>query len=506
MNSRCLLDRTGLFSPKILLDLLPVGVLVKNNNLKIVHANSKACSMFLDLGDRIAGEMPENFDLQKGDEEWKRAELQVLNSGRQVSLLRKHAADDTGNVYNVNISRLVTEKDNQRYIIITVQDALKFSKTAPRNDDSENYRSLFEEAPVAIVKSTPDGKLCGCNAAAARMLGFRNEEHVLREVSDLPRQIYVDPRQREKLVADLKDKGWATNRELHLRRRDGSRFWVSANLRHTRKCGKPYFSSFLFDISSAKAAEDVAISASLAKRRFLVNLSHAIKSPLSGLMGMLQLVQMAGLNQNNERFLCAAISAGDNLLNVVNNILDIYKIEAGMMHIRRQPFSVHEIVSTLDMRFRPQAEAKGLALETIVDPNAPGLLLGDELRLCQLLSSLVDNSIRYSDKGLVQIMAHCSPPHGPGDRLRLHFKIRDSGCGMPDCIRERICSPIVDDQTEFAKDSRGAGLGLLLAKNIANRMGGELSVAEGIRQGTEINVDIEAHLVSSTQFRRQELK
>ncbi len=477
------------------LDSLPVGIFVKGGDLLLVHANDKACSMVDRPRDKLVGRPMETFMSKSQAAYWEKIERQVLESGRQMSF--EHEFDWRGarSNYEVNVSRLACEADNEKFVLITLNENSGRPVRSGLDNDENSYRKIIENAPVAFVRTTPDGKIRRCNAAAARLLGFDDENQALREVSNVSRQLYVDPKQRDGLLADLEGEGEALNRELHLKRRDGSRFWSSVSLRRVRdKKNDTYYDSFLFDISPIKAAENAAISASLAKSRFLAKISHEVRTPLSGLLGMLQLIQIGRLGASHEKFLSGAVSAGNNLLHVVNNILDISKIEAGIMRFKQAPFSLHETISTLNARYRPLAEIKGLGLETSIGPEVPGLLLGDDVKLCQILSNLLDNALKHTKSGLITLKAFCRTPSDAEGRIRIHFLVKDSGCGLSDRTRDRLLVQASDDPPDGEKNYRNSGLGLIIVKNFVERMGGTLSLSGSSKQGAEIGFNIETRL------------
>jgi len=230
-------------------------------------------------------------------------------------------------------------------------------------------------------------------------------------------------------------------------------------------------------------ARNQALVASRSKSEFLANMSHEIRTPLNGMLGMLQLLEMSGPTPEQDEYIRAAIRATRRLTRLLSDILDITRIEAGKMQLVDTVFSPEELRESIIELFGPAAGEKGLRLDVDLDPGLPGALLGDEVRVRQVLFNLVGNAIKFTARGGVRVAAMPLPPPGEG-RARVLFTVGDSGIGISDEQLRDIFEPFVQAEGTYTKRFQGAGLGLAIVRRLVGLMGGELAIESAPDQGT----------------------
>lgn len=232
-------------------------------------------------------------------------------------------------------------------------------------------------------------------------------------------------------------------------------------------------------------AKNAADAATRAKSEFLANMSHEIRTPLNGVMGMLQLMQMTGLDQEQEEYADTAIESCKRLVRLLTDILDISRIEARMLSISYAPMDVAEVLSQTSGLFSPIAREGGVELRVLVDPGIPGRVFGDAARLQQVLSNLVGNALKFTHAGSVSVGAAGLSPLRDG-QCRILFSVADTGIGIPDEKLGSLFQPFTQVSEGFTRNYQGAGLGLSICKRLVDLMGGNISVVSESGVGTTV--------------------
>ena len=224
------------------------------------------------------------------------------------------------------------------------------------------------------------------------------------------------------------------------------------------------------------AAKEQAETASRVKSEFLANMSHEIRTPLNAIIGLTQLMQEGSdLNSRQQDYLRKVLGASKALLGILNDILDYSKIEAGHMHLERIPFDPEEVLAQVSDLFIVQAEEKGLELLLELDPAIPGQLLGDPLRLSQILHNLVGNALKFTKEGVIHVRIALTGREG--DQALLRFTVQDTGVGMDQTQIARLFQPFTQADMSITRKHGGTGLGLSISQRLVSLMGGEISLS-----------------------------
>ncbi len=270
--------------------------------------------------------------------------------------------------------------------------------------------------------------------------------------------------------------------EVEVRSATGRLFWVRHQGQAERVEGKTVrLFCAMQDITEQRRSREEALAASRIKSQFLANTSHEIRTPLNGILGMTQLVLATNVSAEQREYLEAVRTSGQNLLAIVNDVLDISKIEAGHLTLERLPFSVQQAIFEAVRHQVSRAHARGLELTVDLDPALPEEFLGDPVRVGQIVTNLVGNAVKFTERGVVCVAATLDGP-------ALHLEVRDSGIGIPP---ERIASIFeAFTQADGSTNRRfgGTGLGLTITLELVKAMGGRIEVESTPEVGSRFHV------------------
>jgi len=237
-----------------------------------------------------------------------------------------------------------------------------------------------------------------------------------------------------------------------------------------------------------RAASEMAESANRAKGEFLANMSHEIRTPMNAIIGLSQLALAESLDPTLEDYLKKIHGSARALLGILNDILDYSKIEAGRLHVESIAFPLDQVLDNISTLFSLSAEEKGLALAMTVAPDVPRQLIGDPLRLTQVLCNLVSNAIKFTERGAVSVEVSSS---GRTDGIaRLRFTVKDNGIGIGPETLARLFQPFVQGDSSITRRYGGTGLGLTITRRLVDLMRGEMRVKSTEGGGSTFTVEI----------------
>jgi len=353
-----------------------------------------------------------------------------------------------------------------------------------------NHILASSPAVVYSFEATGDNTPTFVSENIRNVFGYEPSEY-LEHRNFVPDRIHRDDTPNvETGLSHLFEKGHLVN-EYRFRRKDGSYCWVSDELKVIHdEAGKPVeVVGSWSDISSRKKVEEeLAVAkeqaelANRAKSDFLANMSHEIRTPMNAIIGLSDLALRTELNPKQRDYLSKVHSSANALLGIINDILDFSKIEAGKLDLESVPFSVDSVLENLATVISVKTQEKGLELLFSRAPNVPPHLVGDPLRLGQVLVNLANNAVKFTDEG--EILLSIRLVEEKQGKVTLKFSVRDTGIGMTEKQMGKLFQSFSQADTSTSRKYGGTGLGLSISKQLVELMGGEIRVESELGKGS----------------------
>jgi len=344
------------------------------------------------------------------------------------------------------------------------------------------YSSLYENALEGIFQSTDDGRYLSANPSMARILGYDSPDELLSCVTDISEQLYVRPEDWKTYEQILRQENRIIGFETRFYRKDRSIVWVSLSARTVRdsRGNVFYYEGTVLDITArkekqkAESAREAAEAANAAKGNFLASMSHEIRTPMNAIIGLTSLVLKTTLSLRQRNYLTKVNSSAHALLEILNDILDFSKIEAGKLDIDETEFQLQRVLEDLADLFVDQAAEKDIEMIIGKERDVPSALIGDPLRLKQILINLTGNAVKFTEQG--KIFVNVTSVEKTQRKVTLSFSVEDTGIGISPEHVEQLFSPFTQADGSTTRNYGGTGLGLAISKRLVGLMGGDISV------------------------------
>lgn len=360
-------------------------------------------------------------------------------------------------------------------------------------ESEKKYRQIFENVQDVFYRADINGILTEVSPSIERYSGYRPEEIIGKPVSI----IYNNPLDRQKLLKEIKNRGEVIDYEIELLKKDMNEVIytsVNSHFIYNENGDIIGVEGSLRDIGARKAAEIAlgkakieAETANKAKSEFLANMSHEIRTPMNAILGFAELLKVHVKEEKYAEYLKGVIIAGNSLLNIINDILDLSKIEAGRMELQLENVNLRSIMLELVQMFNIKAKEKNIELKLLIDDRLPSSLVIDGIRLRQILLNLIGNAVKFTSKGFVAIKVSVDF-FEVEDTLDLEVIVQDTGKGIEESQQTLIFEAFKQQEGQSTRKYGGTGLGLTITKRLVEMMNGQISVESVVKHGSSFIV------------------
>jgi PAS domain S-box-containing protein len=439
--------------------------LIDAETLRFEYVNDVCCSKLGYRRDELAGMTPSDIDPDFSVEQLREMMARVQR-GEHFRLETRHR-NKKGSIFPVEIASTKIDYGGRRYALTISRDITERKALQSRLELLES--AVNQSADTVLLIDDETLKFAYVNDACCEQLGYSRDEMAQMTPADINPDVSLEQLNK---IKDQVQIGIPISHESRHRSKDGRVFPVEITTSKIDYDGHIYALSIIRDITERKRAEQAIIAANQAKSDFLASVSHEIRTPMNAILGMLYLALRADMPPGQHSYLRKAESAAKSLLGIINDILDFSKIEAGKLEIESIEFEPMAMVQQMLDTTALLAEEKGLEFLVRYDLDLPPRLVGDPLRLSQILLNLCSNAIKFTESGEVEVVL--SQQAMSDSELTLHVSVRDTGIGMTLEQQQRLFQKFTQADQGHMRRFGGTGLGLTISKNLAELMDGDV--------------------------------
>jgi PAS domain S-box-containing protein len=433
-----------------------------------LHLNRRAIELF--AGERNDGHMINLADIL--GKESTEAFLRRLNSGGFIDDFEVMLETSYGEPYCGTVSGQIVTVSGRRCVLVGMNDI------TDRKQAEETLRRFFDGAPLAmLLVRFRDRRVIRINRRASELFAQGGNEAE-------PLESHLGEEHSQRFLTELGEGGFVDAFECRLATGWGESFWANLSGQIIEINGERCVLAGISDITDRKRAEeemrkakDEAELATIAKSQFLATMSHEIRTPMNGVLGMLGVLATTTMSQEQMEMLSVVQDSARTLLAIIDDILDLSKVEAGKMTLESTPLTIRQTVATSVDLVVPAARGKGVEVVWRVDPTLPEVFLGDPTRLRQVLLNLLSNAVKFTDQG--RVIVRVVPQEG-----NVLFEVEDSGIGMTEEQQNRLFQPFSQADSTTTRRFGGTGLGLAICKRLVGLMGGKIALRSVPEKGS----------------------
>ncbi|NUO00727.1 MAG: PAS domain S-box protein [Saprospiraceae bacterium] len=362
-------------------------------------------------------------------------------------------------------------------------------------ESEEKYRGVLENMTLGLLEVDLKGNIIRTNNAFCQMLGYHPNELLGQNIAHR-----LQPDAAKMILyhhLSVREKEESSVYELQMRKKDGTLIWGLVSGAPIKNSQGVIIGSIsiLFDLTERKKMETelanaklTADRARLAERQFLAHMSHEIRTPINAVIGMAHLLDETQPDATQKEYINSLRFSADSLLGIIDNILDLSKIDASEIEFEKKPFDLDYLLKSLLLAFQYKIEKKDIQIFASVDPAIKNIVIGDPTRTNQILTNLLSNALKFTERGMISLTAKLiGNSHGKYD---IEFKIRDTGIGIPEDKLETIFEYFKQADVQINRKFGGTGLGLTIVKQLVEMQGGSIRVESRLGHGSDFIVSL----------------
>ncbi len=443
---------------------------------------------------------------------------------KEVNLMEAQITTRTEQLTKEIAVRAEAEEKMMDLNVELTQQIEKQKKTEKAVLESEKkFRSIFENATEGIFQCSKEGRFISANPSFATILGYDSAFEFIQKTPSLDWNLFIDPVISSGLVDTIIKKGSIYNFETQLYTKESDIIWVSLQATaikdddgniirlegllnditerkkaedalknaytNLEKMVEDRTSELISTNTDLKAAKELADMAAQAKSDFLANMSHEIRTPMNGVIAAADLALAEAGNPKAAHYIRIIQKSGTSLMGIINDILDFAKIDAGKMELERNPFRLDEMLEQLSSSFKPRTQEKQIEFLIDLEPGTPLALVGDSMRLQQILSNIVGNACKFTSRGGL-ILINVKTKEFMANSAVLQFSVKDTGMGMDSKKVDELFLPFTQADASATRKYGGTGIGLTISKQLVDMMMGEIWGESTIGVGTTFHFTV----------------
>jgi two-component system, sensor histidine kinase and response regulator len=477
---------------KTLLDSLPDRIYFKDLNSSFILINKSLAKMFgLDNPSQAIGKTDFDFFTEEHARPAYEDEQKIIQTGNAILSKEEKEIWSVDGAETWVITTKMPLRDTEGKIVGTFGISTDITAIKKAEEALERAikasNTIIDSMPIpTAVSKLSDGKVFRTNRAMAEFHGLSVDEMMQTHSVDW----YANPNERTKLVEELKKKGFVRNCEIKFKRlKTGEARDSIVSFMPIIYEGQDCLIGSLMDITDMKViqkelaeAKEVAEAATVAKSQFLATMSHEIRTPMNAIIGLSSLALKTELTSKQLDYITKIERSAHSLLGIINDILDFSKIEAGKLSIENTEFDIEQVVDTVSNMISQKAQEKGLEFAVHILPDVPLNLIGDSLRVGQVLTNFCSNSIKFTENG--EIVITVSVVEKTPDKVKLCFAVKDTGIGLKENQKDALFNAFQQADSSTTRKYGGTGLGLAISKRLAELMNGETWVESVFGKGS----------------------
>ena len=481
---------------------LPI-VVVRQDNGEIRYINEAAAAGR--AHEAMIGSDARDLYLVPSD---RRAFLKTMEGQGKVDAFEVQFRDsDTESIWALMSSRGIVFEGHSSFLTTWTDITANKRAEAALQESERRFASMLNDSPFGVILvRQPGRRLVFANKRFYEMFGV--DEEGLKDFG--PAKYFANPADLDMVTERLRKDRQIRDVELLFKRVDGKEFWASASYMMLDYMDEPANLGWYYDVTDRKRAEEIlrtakeeAEAADQSKSDFIAVVSHEVRTPMNGVLGMARLMLETALNEEQQDYAQTIVDSGEALLTILNDLLDISKLEAGKLEMEARPFVPRRLFEDTVNVMRSRAREKGLSLHCAVDHGVPEALIGDANRLRQIALNLLSNAIKFTDRGGVTVVID-----GYADasgRFALTLSVTDTGVGIPSDEADQLFTPYVQATVDIARRYGGTGLGLSICRQLAELMGGAITLDSTIGRGSTFTLAVTLDVTDAAPVEARDL-